>query len=533
MNKNLSIEQPQDSLLYYYNLANSPQTSSDLPLAYKFYIKQRNYNQAQNNIEDVINNLQQIAIIQFEMGLYSDSEVTVVGALKLLDTLEINKKTNESRVSLYNQLGRIYRVFRDFDIALDYYNKAEKITQSQNKLNIIQNNIAFIYSEQKKLDLAENIFQKIYKNSLKFNDSVQIARSIGNLGFIKAKLNKPEAISLIKEALRIRLKIKDLQGTYASYKHLTEYYRKGNNKKMAEFYADMALVTAKQINSPSYIEDALSNIIELNDDPKIILYKNLKDSLSEAKQIQDNKYALFKYNYYEQEKIAKENEIQKEKEKRLKLLYQGVGVFILLISIFLYFILKSKHKKEKIQQVYTTETRISKKVHDEVANEIYHAMTKLQSGATVKEELLDDLERVYTKTRDISKENSTIDFKGGFENVLNDLLVSYKDENVNVITRNLNKISWRNISELKKTAIYRVLQELMTNMKKHSQASIAVLSFVKEKNELIIDYKDDGIGCVIKKKGGLQNVENRIESINGTITFESEINNGFRATIRI
>ena len=78
-----------------------------------------------------------------------------------------------------------------------------------------------------------------------------------------------------------------------------------------------------------------------------------------------------------------------------------------------------------------------------------------------------------------------------------------------------------------------MLQELLTNMKKHSNASIVVLSFEKSGKYLIINYKDNGIGTSLTKRNGLQNTENRIQSINGTITFESEINKGFKAIIMI
>ena len=86
---------------------------------------------------------------------------------------------------------------------------------------------------------------------------------------------------------------------------------------------------------------------------------------------------------------------------------------------------------------------------------------------------------------------------------------------------------------LKKMTIYRVLQELMTNMKKHSKASIAVLSFQTINQKLTITYKDNGVGCDLKKQNGLLNTENRIKTINGTITFESQPKNGFHVKITI
>jgi signal transduction histidine kinase len=250
-------------------------------------------------------------------------------------------------------------------------------------------------------------------------------------------------------------------------------------------------------------------------------------------------FASMQYDYIEEKRKVDEaklelteSKLDEEKQTRYKIIYLSIGSFILLSSIFLYFILKSRHKKEKLIEVYKTETRISKKVHDEVANDVYRVMTKLQSSQMIQEDVLDDLEDIYTKTRDISKENSAIDVTENFHEILNDLLLSYRNTHINVITKNISKVDWQKVSSEKKTALYRVLQELMTNMKKHSSASIVVLAF-NQSEKLKINYSDNGVGCILKKNNGLQNAENRIKSINGTIKFESQINGGFKAKILI
>ena len=68
-------------------------------------------------------------------------------------------------------------------------------------------------------------------------------------------------------------------------------------------------------------------------------------------------------------------------------------------------------------------------------------------------------------------------------------------------------------------------------MKKHSDASIVILSFKMMGNKIQIKYSDDGVGGELKKNNGLLNVENRINSLNGRITLESEKDKGFKATI--
>ncbi len=88
----------QDSLNYYYQLANNPQTGHDLPSAFDFYSKQKKLNERRHDTLGVVSNLRQIAIIQFNMGSYYDCESTAIEALKLLETLKEDESINESRI---------------------------------------------------------------------------------------------------------------------------------------------------------------------------------------------------------------------------------------------------------------------------------------------------------------------------------------------------------------------------------------------------------------------------------------------------
>jgi signal transduction histidine kinase len=87
------------------------------------------------------------------------------------------------------------------------------------------------------------------------------------------------------------------------------------------------------------------------------------------------------------------------------------------------------------------------------------------------------------------------------------------------------------VPEIKKITLYRVLQELMTNMKKHSNATLVALTFNHAKKKITVEYSDNGVGCTIKKHVGLQNAENRIKTIKGTIIFDSQTNQGFKTKI--
>jgi len=77
-------------------------------------------------------------------------------------------------------------------------------------------------------------------------------------------------------------------------------------------------------------------------------------------------------------------------------------------------------------------------------------------------------------------------------------------------------------------AIYRIAQELLSNVSKHSQAAHCRLNIhvQKQKTKTFIDFKiqDDGIGFKIdgRTKGhGIRNVQDRVQALGGTLKFGS------------
>lgn len=533
VNNELNGQSVEDSTAYYYDLAMQPKKTDDFLLAYDFFTRQKDLCLRNNDSNGAIYNLGFIAIIQNESGFYYDSETSSIEGLSLLDILGESQFVKDSKVTFYNQLGKANRALNNFDLALLYYDKALEITKNPKHLNKIINNRAFVYIDLNQYDKALREIETAYQLSLTTGDDFDIARNLDNLGFIKSKLNHNDALALMDSALSKRLTIKDYQGTFASYNHLSEYYKSIGNYQMAESSIKKALLIAEKINSDAYKLEALSDLMLFNEDENVKYFKELNDKINLERLKKESKYASRKYQYQKQEARARANELKYEKEKSTKIIAISAASFILLLAFFLYYLLRIKHKKEKLQQVYKTETRISKKVHDEVANDIYHVMTKLQNSESATEEVLDDLEHIYSRTRDISKENSAIEVNLDFGELINDLLLSYSTKDVNVITKNNSKINWEVLSDIKKTTLYRVLQELMTNMRKHSEASLVVLTFNQSHKTISINYKDNGVGSVLIKRNGLQNAENRINVIQGFITFESELNKGFNAQIRI
>jgi two-component system, NarL family, sensor kinase len=84
-------------------------------------------------------------------------------------------------------------------------------------------------------------------------------------------------------------------------------------------------------------------------------------------------------------------------------------------------------------------------------------------------------------------------------------------------------------------AIYRVMQELLNNVLKHSEASLVAIDISCTNGQLAIQFKDDGKGFNIHAAAGgmgLQNVQSRVASHNGKLRLESSRRSGTRYHIR-
>ena len=528
-----NVQKQSDSIAYHYHNILNPKQSTDVPNAIKFYDSLKLVHLKENKIYEAIEDLRLIAIGQNKIGYYFDSEVSTVEALKLIEESSESDTLIESRKGLYNQLGKNYRTNFQYENSLIAYNNALKFSRTLKDSITILNNKATIFKDLKQYSKALEQLNLALNKKIIEKNMIEYAMILDNLGMVQFKLNDTNALYNLNKALQIREGQKNLSGIYSSNKSLAIYYFDRNEKKQALHYANKAYAAAMTLNSITYIDDALSLFVTMSEDPKIVAFKTINDSITKQKQLAENKNAFIKYNVEKEKEKTAEAKLQQQKEKGQKLLFLILGISILILAVLVILLLRSRHKKEKIIQVHKTEARISKKVHDEVANDVYQLMAKLQGKYRDDEKIMDALEVIYNKTRDISKENSAIEIGNDFSEQLKDLLLSYETDRTAISTRYLASLDWKIVPKIKKETIYRVLQELMTNMKKYSNATAVLLTFHQNGKKITIDYTDNGIGCILKNKNGLQNVENRIHALKGSIIFDSEPGNGFRSKIRI
>ena len=98
------------------------------------------------------------------------------------------------------------------------------------------------------------------------------------------------------------------------------------------------------------------------------------------------------------------------------------------------------------------------------------------------------------------------------------------------------KFNMRNLEY--ENAIYRIIQELLNNALKHSQASVVYLYVFEEAESIYLVYKDDGIGMKTSALTesyttmGISGVVTRVKSLNGEIKINSNIGQGLEIDIK-
>jgi signal transduction histidine kinase len=506
--------------------------------AFYYYNNAKNIYEIEKDSSYIAYNSIQMARIQQTFGDYFGSEQT------LTETLQYIKNNEQYQAAAYNLFGISSKELSNNEDAIRNYNKVFELSKdSLSKVTPI-NNIAIVYINQKKYNKAITILNSISKlNSLNTTLNKK-ALVFDNLGYAYFKANQiSKGLNLMNEALNIRKNNNDSYGSIESYLHLSEFYQNANPQKSQEF----ALQGYQAATTNNSIDERLESLLFLIKNPLVetkkytIKYALLNDSITKVRNRSKNQFAKIKY------------DSRKANEENLKLKYQNIesdlkletqnhftvfGIIVFIIGVgYLVTYFRNKNKREQIEATYITEIRLSKKLHDELANDVYRIMAfteKLElDNPQKKVTLLDDLDKVYNNARDFSKQNSEVDTGENYEERLKLMIDDFSDKTRQIIINNNKDIDWSKIQHEKKIALYRILQELMVNMKKHSQCNFVVIGFENQKNTIQISYSDDGIGFEdqSKLKNGLVNVENRIHTINGSITFDSETKKGFRAKI--
>jgi len=474
-----------------------------------------------------------MGIISTDKGDNFGGQEISLNALKYLD------KTNKNHYpfihSNYNNLGIATFKLADYQNALKFYDLAIAFAENPLDENLYLNNKAKVYQDTKNYQASLKIYNQILSQNSK--NQKEYARALSNLAKTKWLINPNyNAETEFFKALKIREQEKDLWGLNASYAHLADYYIP-KKPRLAIDYAKKMYRVATQISSPVDRLQALQKLIKLSSPiatkQYFEIYQKLADSLQTVRNAAKNQFALIRYET-EKNKAdflkAKAENIQKQKDILLRNIGIGTLGLCLIFGYFLYQRRQKNLKQEKEIEVKKTELKYVKKIHDRVANRVYQVMSEVENTTKIdKNDLADKLDVIYKISRDLSYDNKDVHNEESFWIELSKMLYAYASAKTNIAIEGGGEKLWEAIKDDTKAEVFCILQELMTNMKKHSEADTVTINFKRANGRITVLYVDNGKGMeVLTPKNGLRNTETRIESISGHITFDTKPDEGLR-----
>jgi PAS domain S-box-containing protein len=185
---------------------------------------------------------------------------------------------------------------------------------------------------------------------------------------------------------------------------------------------------------------------------------------------------------------------------------------------------------------------IGKELHDNISqllasSKLYisYAAKQNQTTADLLKLPLELIDTSVEEIRLLCKKLVTPQKNIALKPLIEDLLLKITNA-TSIKTNFIYKVLKTELSADLKLNIYRVLQELVNNMLKYSEAKRFFISVIQQGNCLLISVMDDGIGfdTSISRNGiGISNIISRIESFNGDVKIKSSNGKGTKTTIRI
>lgn len=204
--------------------------------------------------------------------------------------------------------------------------------------------------------------------------------------------------------------------------------------------------------------------------------------------------------------------------------------------------------KNIIQKIDIERERIAKDLHDSSLQNIVHLIHKVdianiylekgekESVAIQLNEINDGLKEIVDNIRLVIYDLKPMSFEDvGFDSSIEQYIKKVSDNTDIHFEVKIDKISLENE---KASSLYRVIQECVNNVLKHSKAEKCLVSIVEIDNCVIVNILDNGIGFDVNQGKqdnhfGLQFAFDRIESMNGYFEIKSEIGKGTEYIIKI
>lgn len=358
---------------------------------------------------------------------------------------------------------------------------------------------AIIFLEKAR-EYVKQIPNDTYANSIYLMALIQYQKE--NEQWIEAKENSLKRLALIEN---MGLDEENIN----THKTLSEIYSKLNNNERAFYH----------LEKHAKLKDSLYNQSNTN---ALIYYQTLYETERQAKELSEKKNSIA---------------LLEEKNTSIKrqFLYGGVAVSFGFILIFLYKNQKSLKTKKELQEKYTQDLllaqeeerkRVSKDLHDGIGQSLLLIKNKVVLNKDDSTKNL--VESAIEEVRSISRALHPFQLQElGITKAIENILYQIDESTELFITREIENID--GIFKIEKEVnMYRIIQESLNNVLKHSKASAVKVEIINNEKNILMRIRDNGVGFDFSKRKndmnslGLKTLKERTRLLQGIMKIDSE-----------
>lgn len=483
----------------------------------------------------------------------------------------------------YRTLAYYFKNKQNLKQAVSIYEKAIEFAKRKKYNSILPHYYSDVYRiflQLGKMDSAKMYLKKSIKSNLLVKDSLIYGINLMNYtAFYIQDKKLDSAIYASKTALEMFERLNNLNFVNLAAYRVAQNYQKKKDYQNAIFYYEKSIAVCKKNKSIGLLKanyQAVANCYKalgdykkaLNNYQKMSFWKDSLKTIEKAKVFEEIE------SKYENEKksnrinlLEKENEIQAEKSKQEKIILIAVLILSLILGLAFVFFYRQKLKNKQLI-IEKNETINEQKIQELEKNMRLESLNSMISNQEsererIAKDLHDSLGGMLSSIRmqfdSIENEKNSNQKKLLYQNA-NQLLDQACDEVRNIaynmgsesltkfglITAIRDLVSKINISHnlkvdfqtygivqikdaQKELLIYRIIQELLTNVVKHAQAQEVLLQLNVNANKINIMLEDDGIGfnpSEVKNGMGLKNIASRVNFLKGNLSIDSIKNQG-------
>lgn len=526
-------------------------------------------NKSRRNQAEILSKLSTVTYLQGELGVALEH---AINAISIYEELNLPAKVGGLYCSIGYSLKR-----RSMDEANAYMRKGLKILETNFDTNAIEagfNNYGVLKEMENQLDSAVFYYSKSLDLATARQDSIAMPYALNHLASVSILQEQfDDAKQLFTEAYIIRKSRNEAYGVLENTIYFGDYFQATNQTDSAVFYYHSAINQTYQVGYPymrQYSFKQLATVYEKTGNAPLALkaqkaYSSIKDSLITEKRTEElaKMETKFKTAQKEKENLVLKQETQAQRSWIIGLI--SASIIVLLLG--LYYVQRTKRiaaakrdaaiisERERglkaiIEATEDERKRIAKDLHDGIVQSLTGLSLRMQKQANSEEVASSKLKNEIDETRAVLDE-SIAEVRGishqmmprvlsemGLVPALDDMLgkslgnteIEYEFEHHNV-----DEARFKETVEI---SLYRICQELVNNIIKHSEAKTVSVQLLKTKTHLVLIVEDNGKGFSYEGSGnrngiGLMNIQSRAKAVDGEVNYEPSPQQGTVASVRV